>query len=392
MRRTLAALVAGLTAAVLAPVRPAHAAYSCPHRPAAAAISSARPYENDLLNPERLGGLATGAGVRVAVIDSGVDAGHPQLGANVSRGRDFLHGNADGRQDCIGHGTGVASIIAAVPAAGTGMRGLAPDATIVPVRVSEETDSSSTSAPGASPTAFAEAIRWAADPGGGNADVLNLSLVTTDDDPLVRAAIEGAVSAGVVVVAAVGNHADDDNPTPYPAAYPGVIGVAAVDRNGVRGSFSQHGDYVDISAPGVGVTFAALTSGHTSGSGTSFATPFVAATAALLLQRFPGATPDAVLRRLTATADPAPGGSRSDGYGYGLLDPYRALTEALSTADASAAAAVPAHDPALALATRRQTHAARLSVLAAASGLTVILLVALAGVVLRRGRRRGWET
>ena len=135
----------------------------------------------------------------------------------------------------------------------------------------------------------------------------------------------------MVVVAAAGNNGTTEkgNPTPYPAAYPGVIGVGAITRDGVRAAFSQHGDYVDLVAAGEGVTMAAPGSGHTARQGTSFATPYVAATAALLLQRFPGLTPAQVQRRLVATADPAPGGRRSDEYGYGLLNPYRALTETL---------------------------------------------------------------
>ena len=161
--------------------------------------------------------------------------------------------------------------------------------------------------------------------------MINLSLVMTDDNDAVRAAVAGAVAAGVVVVAAAGNNgaAGQGNPTPYPAAYPEVIGVGAITAGGVRAEFSQHGDYVDIAAAGDGVTVAAPGGGHRTRQGTSFAAPYVSATAALILQRFPGSTPAQVQRRLIATADPAPGGGRSDAYGYGLLNPYRALTETL---------------------------------------------------------------
>jgi membrane-anchored mycosin MYCP len=105
--------------------------------------------------------------------------------------------------------------------------------------------------------------------------------------------------------------------------------VGAVGVDGQRAGFSQRGSYVDIMAVGDRVTVAARRAGHTAGQGTSYATPFVSATAALIEQRFPGSTPEQVARRLMATADPAPGGARSDDYGYGLLNPYRALTEIL---------------------------------------------------------------
>ncbi|MEU8615500.1 S8 family serine peptidase, partial [Actinoplanes sp. NPDC048791] len=100
-------------AAVLLPAAPAQArAFVCPTLPGPAKVSAAKPYETQLFAPERLAPFATGAGVRVAVIDSGVDATHPQLRDRVAAGRDFLHGDATGRQDCVGHGTAVAGLIA----------------------------------------------------------------------------------------------------------------------------------------------------------------------------------------------------------------------------------------------------------------------------------------
>jgi membrane-anchored mycosin MYCP len=382
-----------LAAVVVGPAAPAQAAV-CQNRQAQAKVPSAdKPYENQLYAAERLAPFATGAGIRVAVIDSGVDAGHPQLRGRVAAGQDFLHGDATGRQDCIGHGTGVASIIAARPVAGAGQRGLAPDATIVPVRASEQTDTEQGGDDPVSPATFAAAIDWAVDEGG--ADVINMSLVMPDDDSRVRTAVARAVAAGVVVVAAAGNHgrADEANPRPYPASYPDVIGVGAIDATGVAGDFSQHGDYVDVMAPGVAVTFAARGSGHTRGDGTSFAAPFVAATAALLKQRFPSLTPAQVARRIFATADPAPGGKRSDRYGFGVLNPYRALTETLGpeTRPAPAPAVLHTEDPATVALTARRDHAQDLALLVAGIGAGVVLLVVLAAAALRRGRRRGWR-
>ncbi|MFI7373152.1 type VII secretion-associated serine protease mycosin [Actinoplanes sp. NPDC049668] len=393
LRRVMVA--AAVSAAVLLPAAPARAA-PCRNPPGAAQVSKARPYEERMFAPGRLAPFATGDGVRVAVIDSGVDAGHPQLRDRVAAGRDFLHGEPDGRQDCVGHGTAVASIIAATPAEGAGPRGLAPGATIVPIRVSEQTDTDGGGQSGgepADPGRFADAIDWAVGPG--DADVINMSLVMADDDGRVRDAVARAVAAGVVVVAAAGNHgrADEANPRPYPASYPDVIGVGAIGANGVAGDFSQRGDWVDVTAPGVQVTFAARGSGHARGDGTSYATPFVSATAALIRQRFPTLTPAQITRRIIATADPAPGGRRSDRYGFGVVNPYRALTETLGPdrAAAPAPAVVHTEDPAAVALTARRARAQDLSLIVAAAGAGVVALVVVAAAALRRGRRRGWR-
>ncbi|AGL17453.1 type VII secretion-associated serine protease mycosin [Actinoplanes sp. N902-109] len=394
--RGAALAAAVLLTAVLVPGAPARAA-ACQQQVKSGEISKAVPYEDQLFAPDRLKPFATGAGVRVAVIDSGVDTSSPHLRGQVAAGKDFLHNEPDGRQDCVGHGTAVASIIAGRAVEGAGLRGLAPDATIVPVRVSEQVDTpdGGTTGEPASPARFAQAIRWAADPAGGNADVINMSLVMTDDSDQVEAAVSDAIAAGVVVVAAVGNHgaANEGNPDPYPALYDGVIGVGAVDAAGVKAGFSQHGPYVDLMAPGVGVTFAAPRRGQLTGSGTSFATPFVSATAALVHQRFPTLTPAQISRRILATADPAPGGEHSTDYGVGVLNPYRALTETLGPDTQAAPAPMVVHtdDPATIALARRRADAQHLSLIVAAAGAGVVLLVVLVAAAVRHGRRRGWR-
>jgi type VII secretion-associated serine protease mycosin len=392
--RRLAAAAAVIAALVVTAPGQAEAANVCETLPAVAPTSKAEPYEDQLYDPERLAPLATGAGIRVAVIDSGVDATHPQLRGHVLAGRDILHGDATGRQDCVGHGTAVAGIIAAQPQPGVGMQGLAPGAQILPVRISEqEKIDGKTQGEGGSPAKFAQAIEWAAAPGGGHAQVINLSLVMTVDDPAVRSAVSDAIARGVVIVAAAGNDAEQGNPRPYPASYPGVIGVGAIGADGQRASFSQHGDYVDIMAAGKQLTVAARRAGQTTMEGTSFAAPFVAATAALILQRFGPLTPAQVTRRLVATADPAPGGGQSQDYGYGLLNPYRALTETLGPDQPPAAAPMVMHtqDPVAVAQAARRAHAQDMSLVAAAVGGGIVALVGLFAIVLRRGRRRGWR-
>lgn len=389
-RRPAAAAVVLVCAVFVAPA-PALAA-ACEQAPPKAQVFKGVPAEDDVYAPKRLAPIATGKGVRVAVIDSGVDATHPQLQGQVEKGADFLHGDDNGRQDCVGHGTAVASLIAAAPSPETGFQGLAPGATIIPVRISEQTeiDGKAVGDRG-TPAQFAQAIDWAVDQG--HAQVINLSLVMTSSNAEVEAAVGRALQAGVVVVAAAGNHGDDEagDTTPFPAGFPGVIGVGAVAPDGTRASFSQKGDYVDLVAYGQGVTVAARGSGHTTDQGTSFSTPFVAATVALILQRFPQLTPAQVLQRLQATADPPPGAA--DEYGAGLLNPYRAITESLSPATRNAAAPQVMHpdDPAAAALAARRAHSRQMALWFAAIGAGLVILLAAAALITRRGRDRRWR-
>jgi len=395
LRKAVAVLVT-LAAVLLPAPAPAFAAEACTNVPDQQKVAAATPYEDQLYDLARLAAVADGRGVRVAVIDSGVDDTHPQLRGRVTAGDDFLKDNPDGRQDCVGHGTGVASIIAAAPADGVPFHGLAPRATVVPVRISEQ-EQINGKIVGRRGTSrdFADAIDFASDPDRGDAQVINLSLVMTAPDDQVRAAVARAIERGVVVVAAVGNEGEPDkaNLTPYPASYPGVIGVGAIGPDGLRAPYSQHGSYVDVMAAGDKITVAALDSGLTTGNGTSYATPFVAATAALIRQRFPQLTPAQVAHRIIATADPAPGGRHSDEYGFGLLNPYRALTETLGpdVPASPAAVAMPTADPATVALLARREHSQQMALLTAAIGAGVVVAVVLLVAAVRRGRRRGWQ-
>ncbi|GIJ75961.1 hypothetical protein Xph01_03930 [Micromonospora phaseoli] len=325
----------------------------------------------------------------MAVIDSGVDTRHPQLAGRVLAGTDLLDPGGDGSRDCVGHGTGVASIIAAAPHDGIAFRGLAPNARILPVRVSEQqvVDGRGTGRT-VRPTDFARALRWAVDHG---ADVLNLSVVLYRDHPAVRAAVAHAVARDVVVVAAAGNLHGSGNPRAYPAAYDGVLAVGAVAADGQRADFSQTGAHVDLVAPGTDVLIAAPGQGHHLAEGTSYAVPFVAATAALLRQYRPDLTAVEVTRRIVGSTDPAPDG----GYGAGLLNPYRAVTEAgggqPARSEPVAALADDRPGPALLAQQDRRATARRRAVLLASAGMLVVAAVALAALVLPRGTRRRWR-
>jgi len=261
---------------------------------------------------------STGADVTVAVIDTGVDAAHPDLNGNVLSGYDAIANTAGTSSDPNGHGTHVAGTIAAVTGNGVGVSGIAPDTKILPVRVLDANGSGYMSD-------TAEGIIWAADHG---ADVINMSLGSTSKVTAVSNAIAYARSKGVVVVAAAGNSRTSGSPTSYPAADEGVIGVAATDSADAVAYYSNAGSYVDVAAPGSSILSTyptALGMSYGSMSGTSMASPHVAAVAALIRAYQPALTPDAVQAALqTSAVDLGPAGRDND-FGYGRIDAAAAL-------------------------------------------------------------------
>ncbi|MFG1648788.1 type VII secretion-associated serine protease mycosin [Micromonospora sp. NPDC049275] len=388
-----AALLTGATGPAVAASAALRMAPACATPLAPARPVEATPWPQQRYEPARLAPLTTGAGVTVAVVDSGVDRAHPQLTGRVLAGADLLDPGGDGGRDCAGHGTGVASIIAAVPRPGVAFHGLAPAARILPIRVSEQqVVQGRESGRTVSADEFARAIRWAVDH---DADVVNFSVVLYADDPEVRSAVRYAVERDVVLVAAVGNLHDSGDPIPFPAAYDGVLGVGAIGVDGARAAFSQTGSYVDLVAPGSAVLVAAPAQGHQQVEGTSYAVPFVAATAALLRAYRPELTATEVAERIVATVDPAPGTGHGGGYGAGVLNPYRAVTETgggLPAGPQPVAALVDDRpDPALlARQARRATARDRALVAGAVIGVTAAAVVLLA-LVLPRGARRRWR-
>ena len=281
--------------------------------------------------------LATGKGVVVAVVDSGVDAGNAHLGSVVLAGTDTLGpaGNSAGRVDEFGHGTAIAGEIAARQVPGSGVVGLAKDATILAVRVfhagKEDIVAGAPAADaGADTGQIAAGIRYAAEHG---AKIINVSMSSTIDDRQMTDAVAAATAAGALVVASAGNRltTQDTADSPrYPAASDGVLAVTAVNAKDAVTDASIHGAHVDVAAPGTDVLTSYFGTGDCmlaqTDASTSFATAYVSAAAALVAERFPDETPAQWAYRLEVTASRAIVGKRDDFAGWGVIRPYAALS------------------------------------------------------------------
>lgn len=215
--------------------------------------------------------------VVIAILDSGVDATHPDLAGKVVLGPDVADGDDD-PADGIGHGTAVAGAAGAA-ANGIGVVGVCPGCTLLVVKVVKDGSSSVTKFDSA------KGIVWAADHG---ADVVNLSFGSETPDPVQQDAVRYAQDAGALVVAAAGN--EPTTVPQYPAAYPGVLAVAGSTERNRLWAGSATGPWVDIAAPAVRVLTTAPEQSYTRGTGTSFSTPLVAGAAGLLRSRVPGLT------------------------------------------------------------------------------------------------------
>jgi type VII secretion-associated serine protease mycosin len=300
-----------------------------PERTLATAPTEAAAVENDPMRSqqwalnqtsfERAWSATRGAGVVVAVVDTGVDAAHRDLGSVVLPGIDYISSAHDGRYDGNGHGTHVAGVIAAQVNNGVGIAGAAPSVRILPVRVLDGSGSGVSSN-------VAAGIIWAADHG---AQVINLSL-GGGVSPALQIAMQYALRKGAVVVAAAGNNGASGNDPVYPGAYPEAIAVGAFDSHLARASFSNTGTYVDVSAPGDTIlsTWPAPQSSYALLSGTSMATPYASAEVALIRSVNRALTPAAVTSILESTARPAGRVGTDTEFGHGLIDPATAVLAA----------------------------------------------------------------
>jgi type VII secretion-associated serine protease mycosin len=320
------AAVTGPAAVTLRPL-PAHADE----------IRSREQWVLDAVSAERAWRVTEGKGVTVAVLDTGVDASHPDLAGAVTTGPDLIHAVAP--QPGRVHGTWMSSLIAGHGhGPDAGMIGIAPQAHVLSVRTIADPDEPGYHSFRNRPeyeNSLPKAIRYAADHG---ADVINMSLGGPNASMDERAAVAYAIAKGVVVVASAGNDGDSKSPKKvdrnglvrlsYPAAFPGVIGVAAVARDGSPAKFSDRNSSVLVAAPGSGVVGAGPGSSYWVGEGTSQAGAIVSGVAALVRAKYPNMAPALVAQALSQGATHRPAGGWDELVGFGEVDAVTALSEA----------------------------------------------------------------
>ncbi|MBT2480951.1 type VII secretion-associated serine protease mycosin [Streptomyces sp. ISL-94] len=330
-----------------------------------------------------------GNSVRVAVIDTGVDRANPQLSGalDTAAGKDFIDPKGgDGTNDTVGHGTKVAGLIGARPQAGTGFVGLAPEATIIPIRQNDGQGKGNAKT-------LSEAIDHAVAKG---AQVINISQDT--DVPLsadsdLGKSVQKAIDAKVVVVASSGNDGlSGEKRKTYPAAFPGVLAVGASDRNNERAAFSQPGDFIGVAAPGVDMVSTVPGFGQCIDNGTSFSAPYVAGVAALIRAKHGDWSPQQIVWQIQNTAERSVKG-RDDYVGWGIVDPVRALSQdheppKAPVPDPGPPPAAAPQAAALKLTETAQEREERLGTYALGIGAVLIAVIAGAATVIRDARNR----
>ncbi|MFV2178214.1 S8 family serine peptidase [Actinomadura sp. LOL_016] len=273
---------------------------------AAADQIRAREWHLATVRAERAWKWSTGQDVTVAVLDTGVDANHPDLVGSVVNGPDLTGGGRPPGTRYWGlHGTSMASIIAGHGhgrSRSEGIMGVAPQSRVLSIRVTLENDDPLRRAQRQQEgdgDAIAQGIRYAVDQG---ADIINMSLgggqQFYNGTPAQASAIRYALNRGVVLIASAGNDGATANRKNFPAAYPGVIAVGALDRHLRLWEESNRHSHVSVCAPGVDIVSADNGKGYVVGTGTSASSAIVAGVAALVRARYPKLTPDEVRRAL----------------------------------------------------------------------------------------------
>ena len=258
-------------------------------------------------------GANAGNGVKVAILDTGIDLDHPDLQSNIKGGINTIN-PLKSADDDNGHGSHVAGIIAGVDNT-VGVLGVAPQACLYAVKVLNRQGSGFVSD-------IIEGIQWSV---GNGMQVINMSLGTPYDVQSFHDALIIAYNSGIVLVAAVGNSGPTDNTVLYPAKYTEVIAVSATDSSDAIANWSSRGAEVELAAPGVSISSTYKGGGYTTLSGTSMASPHVAGTAALVIAS--GITGSNEVRaKLQSTADAMGAVGRDSLYGYGLVDAQEAAT------------------------------------------------------------------
>lgn len=272
--------------------------------------------------------ITTGNEIVIALLDTGVSNSHPDLKNKLVEGYDFANRDHDPNDD-EGHGTYTAGVAAASSNNGQGIAGVCWGCRIMPIKVLNSRGQGDDAN-------IAAAIRWATDRG---VRIISMSLGGPDNTEVLRDAVQYAADRNVLLIAASGNGQADGNQANYPAAYPSVLAVAATTANDQVTGFSTTGDYLDISAPGVGVwsTLWSRSDGNTYGAsnGTSAACPHVAGAAALVLSIRPDLTANQVAEILQSTADDQGTPGWDPLGGYGRLNVLRAVQAASDPATTS---------------------------------------------------------
>ncbi|GAB7052387.1 hypothetical protein JCM9534A_75130 [Catenuloplanes indicus JCM 9534] len=313
------------------------------------------------LGPDKAWERTRGNGVVVAVIDSGVDASLPQLSGRVAPGVDIATGNAEGDSDCLGSGTAMAAIIAGNSDQADTPSGIAPDATILPIRVVDEKAESD-------PATEATAIEVALSAG---AKVIAVGAHVDLADPAVSAAITEALRQDVIVVVAAGSGTPPEAPA---GARGALLSVGAVDADG-KFAVDVQGASVDVVAPGVDVASLGINgSGTITASGPQYAVAFVAGQAALVRAAYPQLTAAQVKNRIQETSDQV-GTDQGEAsrYGYGMINPAAAVT---SVVEGETVALPPVPEPGIGV--------------GAVIAIVIVILIMLAAIGLLLMRARRW--
>ncbi|MGN7761185.1 S8 family peptidase [Paenibacillus sp. 22594] len=253
--------------------------------------------------------------VIVAVVDTGVQANHPDLKGQLLAGYNAIT-NTSPPDDDVGHGTHVAGIIGALTNNEEGVAGISWYNKILPVKALDNSGAGTT-------YSVAEGIIWAADKG---AKVINLSLGNYADSQFLHDAIKYAYDRDVVIVSAAGN--DNTERPGFPAAYPEVLAVAATNATGEKASFSNYGEYIDVAAPGESIASTYPDNQYAALSGTSMASPHVAALAGLVRSLNPALTNKEVMAMMTSNAVDLGDPGHDKYYGWGQVDIYKTLQAA----------------------------------------------------------------
>jgi membrane-anchored mycosin MYCP len=332
----------GPSIAVVPSTRPANPPPGGGHCLAAVASNNQSDWATLRLAPDQAWSQTRGKGQMVAVIDSGVDGSLPQLAGHVAVGADIVSGSGRGDTDCLGTGTAMAGIIAAQPDQGAGTVGMAPDATVLPIRLVNST-------PPARPSDQASAIQVAVSAGAG---VLALGSYVNVGDPTVARAVAEAMQHNVVVVCpALTSPAGAPSPTTAPgrpagcgvpaAQAGGALNVGAVGVDG-RLAADYQPAHVDVVAPGLNVLTLGITgTGTGTSSGTQYAVAFVAGEAALVRAAHPNLTAAQVVHRIERTADSQSSTAPDNEYGWGLVNPAAAVNQVLNEETSSTGAQAP---------------------------------------------------